>query len=187
MDSIKITFFGIGCCIIKGKYEEETWIRFRNGAKTIKYSLEDAFFENTFYKELKEYNNWTDLGNVFNVSGLLNNYQSVIEIKINNKKKAKILFQELLNDEFLFPLYQTIISEENEKGNLTIVEKEIGTIATYKLETDNFSLDKLQFTLKVVRVTEELKYIVLTKIEYNRKELTSKKSDTLVRERFALL
>ena len=187
MDNLKITFFGIGCCIIKGNYEKETWTRFRNGAKTIKYSLEDAFFENTFYKEIKEYNSWTDLGNVFKVSGLLNNYQSVIEIKINNKKKAKILFQELLNDELLFPLYQTTINEVNEKGNLTIVEKEIGTIATYKFETNNFSLDKLQFTLKTVNITEELKYIVLTKIEYDRHELTSKKSDTLVRERFALL
>ena len=56
-----------------------------------------------------------------------------------------------------------------------------------KFETNNFSLDKLQFTLKVVNVTEELKYIVLTKIEYDRNELTSKKSDTLVRERFTLL
>ena len=97
METIKITFFGIGCCIIKGQFDELIWQRFRESAKTIKYPLEDAFFEKSFFKTIKinEYKKWYDLGNAFRVSGLLNSYQSFIEIKINNKRKAKISFQEL--------------------------------------------------------------------------------------------
>ena len=193
MDSIKITFFGIGCCIIKGHFDELTWQKFKESAKTIKYPLEDAFFEKAFFKEIKikEFKKWNDLGNVFRFSGLLNSYQSVIEIKINNKRKAKISFQELFNERFLFPLYNTTLNKIDSLKNaplcLTIVEKEIGTIATYKFETENFSFDKIHFTLNSLSIRNDLQFLILSKIEYDGKELCSVKSDTLVRERFALV
>lgn len=193
MDTIKITFFGIGCRIVKGQFDELTWSKFKVGAKTIESPIEEAFFDKSFFDAIKiaEYNSWFDLGNLFQISGLLESYQSIIELRINNKQKGKIRFSELLGGSFLFPLYQTSIStidsSEQQEGSLTIVEKEIGTIGTYKFEADNFSFDKLRFTLNSVIIQRNLKFLIVSKIEYDGKELLSKKSDALVKEQFALL
>jgi hypothetical protein len=193
LDTIKITFFGIGCRIVKGQFDELTWSKFEVRAKTIESPIEEAFFDKSFFHAIKitEYNSWFDLGNRFQISGLLESYQSIIELRINNKQKLRILFTELLGKSFLFPLYQTSISTIDvsacQQGNLTIVEKEIGTISTYKFEADNFSFDKLNFTLNSVIIQKNLKYQIVSKIEYDGKELFSKKSDTLVKEQFAML
>lgn len=192
LDKITINFFGIGCSIINGQFDNKTWEKFRNSALLVHSRLNEAFFDKSFFKNLEigGYNSLLDLGNNFQIFGLLDSYQSIIEIKINGRKKKKILMAELLDEYYLFPLYQkvnhSIDCSENEHGSLTIVEKEIGTIAKYKFDTVNFLLEKLQFTLNTINVRSDLKFIVLSKIEYAGKELISLKSDTLIKERFVL-
>ena len=193
MQKVKINLFGIGCHIVKGQFDEMEWEKFDVAAKKLGSPLKEAFFDTSFFENetISEYNSWHNLGNIFKTSGLLNDYKSHIEIRINGRQKRKILFQELSNEDFLFPLYQTTFTEiSNEKSSqksCILVEKEIGTIASYQFETDIFLLDNLIFTLQNVALTKDLQFQILSQIEYKGKKLVSKKSDSLVNERFALI
>ncbi|MCX6291847.1 MAG: hypothetical protein NT126_08790 [Bacteroidetes bacterium] len=193
MEKIRINYFGIGCRLVKGRFDEPVWEKFHLAAQRIRTPLHEAFFDTSFFSanHVSEFKSWQELGNVFHVSGLMNHYQSLVEIRINNKQKKKIIFRELLNENVLFPLYRSsVLKEENDSRpgkSLIIVEKEIGTIAGFEFETGKFSLEQLQFFLKQVKVNEELQFTVLSGIEYDGRKLMSKKSDTLVKERFALI
>lgn len=191
MDSVKITLFGIGCHIVQGRFEADMWQQLNDAANRCNSLLQEAFFDPNFYEQLKskKYNSWLDLGNRANIHGLINAYPSTIEIKVNNKQKRKIVPNDLLHENVLFPIYDTEnvrIEISDEKQSLSIVEKEIGTIANYKFETDKFSFEKLKFTLQTIRIREDITYTLLTEIKYNGQELRSKISDTLVKERFAI-
>ncbi|MBL0048969.1 MAG: hypothetical protein IPP32_12830 [Bacteroidetes bacterium] len=193
MDKVKITFFGIGCRVAIGKFNPEDWERLHGIAEILAVPLSEAVFDSTFFVHLADsnYKQWFDLGNHFKVFGLLNNYQSTIEIRINGKKQRKILSNDLIDDNLLFPLYKTDILASSkfhqDKGDLIIVEKEIGTLANYRFETESFSIDKLYFSLQSIHLSIDMKFSLLTNLSYAGKELISKKSDTLVKERFALL
>lgn len=193
MDKVKITFFGIGCKIAIGKFSTEELVNFHKAAKIFATPLSEAIFDSAYFLELadKKYKRWFDLGNELKLFGLLNSYQSSIEIRINGKKQRKILISDLIGDSLLFPLYKTNIIEhqsfQQSQSNLIIVEKEIGTIANYLFETESFSIDNLHFSIQSVNIRNDLKYTILTNLNYSAKELVSKKSDTLIKERFALL
>lgn len=193
MDKVKITFFGIGCKIAIGKFCTEDWEKFHKAAKIFAAPLSDAIFDSAYFLELDnpKYKTWFDLGNALKLFGLLNSYQSSIEIRINGRKQRKILWSDLSGDNLLFPLYQTSLAsplnfEENE-GILIIVEKEIGTVANYNFETEDFLIDNLQFCFKSITIRKDFEYGLLTSINYLGKELVKKKSDTLVKERFVLI
>ncbi|MEO6883250.1 MAG: hypothetical protein ABI199_04410 [Bacteroidia bacterium] len=193
MDTIHINFFGIACRVIKGKFNERTWEKFKTGANKIGINLEEVIFEKYFFETLKipKLNTWSDLGNQLNSYGLMDCYQSSIEIRINNRQKRKLFLADISNEQLLFPLYETSISVIDisafKAGSLIAIEKEIGTIASYKFETDNFSLNQLQFTLQSIIIHKNLKIQLLAKLAYKGVELISKKQDTLVKERFVLM
>ncbi len=155
-------------------------------------NLEEAIFDDLFYKQLglKDYQSFMDLGNEQVYKGLLNDSKSIIEIRINNRKRRNIPINELLNESVLFPVFQTTICKvENVPplpNSLIAVEKEMGTIASYKFETESFSLDKLSFTITDLRIRKQSDYILLTKIEYDSRELIGTQSDTVVTERYCL-
>ena len=155
--------------------------------------MSEAIFDTSFFEDgnITEYNSWHELGNLVQVSGLMNHYQSIIEIRVNNKQKRKILFKDLSNEGVLFPLYQTKFSETDcstkHPNCLLIVEKEIGTVATYEFDSDKFLMDKLHFTLRTVTIKPEMKYVILSSIEYEGKKLVKRKTDTLVKERFVII
>lgn len=193
MDKVKITFFGVGCKIAIGKFSTEELGNFHKAAKIFAVPLSEAIFDSAYFLELadRKYKSWYDLGNELKLFGLLNSYQSSIEIRINGKKQRKILSGDLSGDNLLFPLYQTKASEQQSfqqsEGNLIIVEKEIGTVANCLFETENFLIDNLNFSIQSVNIRKDLKYTIINNLNYSGKELVSRKSDTLVKERFALL
>lgn len=194
MDKVKITFYGIGCRIAVGKFCIEDLEKFHTAAKIFSCPLNEAIFDTAYFLELadRKYKRWFDLGNSLKLYGLLHNYQSSIEIRINGKKQRKIVSSDLIGDNLLFPLYQTTLTDigsfQQGEGNLTIVEKEIGTVANYLFETENFSIEKLHFSIQSVNIRKDLDFTLLTNLNYEGSELSArKKSDTLVKERFALL
>lgn len=193
MDKVKITYFGIGCRIAIGKFSTEDWKRLYAASKIFGCPLSEAIFDSAYFLELSDnrYKKWYDLGNRVKVFGLLDHRQSSIEIKINGKKQSKIQSSDLVVDNLLFPLYQTTISDlgsfQKHAGEITIVEKEIGTIGNYYFEVEKFSIENLHFLTTIVSIPTELNIRLLTTLIYSGKELVSKKPDTLVKERFALL
>lgn len=160
-------------------------------ASKLESSLEEAIFAEGFFDTLNfnGYKSWFDLGNTAQLHGLLDSYQSFLEIRINGRKQVKILSADLYNENLLFPLYSASIKhlEVSEKANLIIVEKEIGNIASFTFDIPKFSISELQFALNFVSPRPDLKYKILTNISYSGKELKSKKTDALIKERFALL
>ncbi len=191
MDAVKIKLFGIGCHVIQGKFEEDVLSQFKLAAAAVKSTLQEALFDESFFIELnsKDYKSWPDLGNQTKIHGLLNSYQSIIEIKVNSRQKRRIFTQELMHENVLFPIYNTshFLIEGRQNQTLCIVEKEIGTIASFKLDVEKFTLEKLNFELKTIEIRNDLKYTILTKIEYDGQTIKSKKTDTLIKERFVLL
>lgn len=191
MDAVKIKLFGIGCHVVQGKFDEDVLSHFKLAAAAIKSTLQEALFDESFFIELnsKDYKSWPDLGNQTKLQGLLDSHQNSIEVKVNNRQKRKIFMQDLKHENVLFPIYNTShrsIDGRTEHQTLSIVEKEIGTIASYKLDVEKFNFEKLSFELQTIEIRNDLKYTILSKIEYDGKELKSKKTDTLVKERFVL-
>ncbi len=192
LQSIKINLFGVGCSVIIGQFEESIWLKFQKVAKVMRCSLEEAVFDDSFYKQLglKDYQSFVDLGNEQAYKGLINDNKSLIEIRINNRQKRKILFKELLNETVLFPVFQTTISRiENLTlipNSLLAIEKEIGTFASYKFEAESFSLDKLSFVITILSIQKPSDLVLLTKITYDGHELMTNQSDTVVTERYCL-
>ena len=189
---VKINLFGIGCRIVKGKFDDEIWDKFNVCSKMLETPFKRAIFERDYFKKLKitQYKSWFDLGNIFRVSGLLLDQQSLIKIRINNKQKRRIAFEELFNKHLLFPVYETKITEINNidciQKSIIAYEEEIGAIAGYRFECFNFNLDKLFFVLVKGNIIEQ-EYVMLTDIYYDGIKLHSSHSDTLVQKRFAAI
>lgn len=190
MEKIKISCFGISCRVAIGNLDDVIKKSLAAAAFKFQSPLDQAIFNEDFFELLKleGYKSWLDLGNTTQVFGLLDSYQSFLEVRINGRKKIKILSTDLSNESFLFPIYTSINKQTHaqEKTNLIIVEKEIGNIATYIFEVPSFKISDLNFVLNSVSVQPEITYKILTEISYSGKELKSKKSDTLIKERFAL-
>ncbi|HRH02960.1 MAG TPA: hypothetical protein PLN13_11805 [Bacteroidia bacterium] len=192
MDKVKITCFGIGCRIAIGKFCIEDWEKLHGAAKIFNSQLSEAIFDPAYCLELsdRKFKTWFDFGNSLKLTGLLQHYQSSIEIRINGKKQLKILPIDLTGDNLLFPLYQISVADMGSihpsDETLTIVEKEIGTVANYLFETENFLIDNLHFTLNTISVRQDLNYSLLTNLNYSGRDLISKKSDTVIKERFVL-
>ena len=191
MDKIKINLYGIGCTIVQGAFDETEWANFTAIAQQLKSPLNEIIFENSFYTSIPKYKSWHSLGNKHKYIGLLTHHHSTIEIRANGRQKRRIAFADLIGENLLFPLYQTtfskVIFENDIQRSIVIIEKEIGAFASYELKLDNFSLDKLHFEIKQITINNEMDFTMLSKVEYDGKKLTSKKSDTVVKECFALL
>lgn len=93
MDKVKINLFGIGCRIVRGQFDENTWSLLHSVANEMKTPFHDAVFDNSYFDYLSDgkYKSWYDFGNMIDISGLMNSYQSIIEIRINGRKKTKFL------------------------------------------------------------------------------------------------
>jgi len=111
------------------------------------------------------------------VSGLLNTPKNQIEIWLEGKKIQKLKLDELNQDQYLIPLYNTkisILKNHNVKG-IYIEQKEIGFIGSYEFKTEKFDIADLQFDL--IQLNNQL---LLKSIAYINSKTTFKKKDTLI-------
>jgi len=103
---------------------------------------------------------------------------SRLEIKVKNKNRSKIFFNELNSDGLLFSLYNYTIAENFpafEKG-LMIIENDMGHFGRCRLREEHFEIDQLQF--EIINEKTLLKQMIL-KINYKGQELIFKKRDSL--------
>jgi len=189
---IKVNFFGVGCNIVRGNVNESTWKKITQSAKTLNIPTDYAFFDSDFFTllNLPEYKSWKDFNNLFKVFGLLENQISLIEIRKDRKRAEKFSFAQLWNQNSLFPLYQTEINGIDiirEGKNITVVETEIGTIASYEFVCENFKIEDLKFNISQVKVSKQVGYNLISDIFYKDKKLKSKRSDALISGNFTFV
>lgn len=110
---VKINLIGTGCHIVKGIPDTGTWNKMLQVAGQLRTSIDHAVFDSDFFPMLDSpyYKKWSDLNNIFDIGGLLYDSKSFIEIWIRNKKKLKVYFKNIMNENLLFPLYNIALHE----------------------------------------------------------------------------
>lgn len=110
------------------------------------------------------------------VSGLMNTQKNQIEIWLDGKKIHKLKLDELNQDQYLFPLYNTKTTfVTNDKEGIYIEQKEIGFIGSYEFKIEDFKLENLQFGLLILN-----DQLLLQSVNYNNSKAIFKKKETLI-------
>jgi len=117
----------------------------------------------------------------FSIGGLIHNSKARIEIKRGGKFLAKFNLVELFNPQTLFPLFNTSVYNLNPnlKTPSYLLEKQVGMIGVYNIDTAEFDINKLHFQLINMNYLNE-KYQIMTIIRYDEKVLKTVKSDSLI-------
>lgn len=188
-DTVIINLFGTGCQVFKIQPTPLLLEKLKATSQKLNTTLEHAIFDADFFKELdnNEYKSISDLSETI-IHGLLEDHKSHIEIRIKGRKKRMISVTELINQESLLPLYNIEIKAgfENLKDALIIIEKEIGLVSCFKIETEKLDLDKMKFEIFELDTGIE-KLRILCGLQYDGKSLITKSSDTLVTANYSIL
>ena len=146
-------------------------------ATRLKLSLHQAILDPFFYYHLK-LNSVDSLEKLpcEKVSGLMNTNKNQIEIWLEGKKIHKLKLDELNQDQYLFPLYNTKTTfVTNDKEGIYIEQKEIGFIGSYEFKIEDFKLENLQFGLLLLN-----DQLLLQSIDYHNSKAIFKKKETLI-------
>lgn len=178
MDKLKINLFGEQWTLKKVVLNPMELEYFNNIALRLKLPLHLALLDPFFYFHLK----LSSIPSVDKlpskkVSGLLNSPKNQIEIWLNGKRMRKLKLEDLNQEQYLFPLYKiekSMIGSTTSPG-IYIEQKEIGYIGSYQFNTEEFTIENLQF--KIVESTNQL---LLQKIIYPNSKTIFKKKDTLI-------
>jgi len=147
-------------------------------AARMKQPLHQAVLDPFFYYHLK-LNSVDSLEKLpcEKVSGLMNTNKNQIEIWLNGKKILKIKLDELNQDQYLIPLYNSkiaIINNSNIQG-IFIEQKEIGFVGSYEFKTVKFDIADLQFNL--LQLNNQL---LLQSVNYSNIKSVFKRKETLI-------
>lgn len=146
-----INLFGTGirywtCEIPKCKFEEMEKIKDQHNVEW-EHLLFDFDFLNRF-----GYNHWDEMSKYPEQVGFLLNKENRIEVKLKSKLITRFFAQELMNQETLFPLYQTSFTDLNfvtdpTKTSFLLLQFEKGLIGKFKFEAEHFSIDQVHYVL----------------------------------------
>jgi len=189
---LRISIFGQGCRVLVGKFDEIRWNRLNAEATKLNMPLTEAVFDSEFYNKLGDIhiNGLCDLGNQINVHGLINSDHSVIEFQRYRKRKRVFRFNEIIDSPTLFPLFivnkkQYHINEE--PRTIMVVEKEIGLVYGFKLDINDFSLEKVRFEVSELLTShKEFSFEMISSVYYDSVKLVSLKSNALVSRQYAI-
>ena len=146
-------------------------------AARMKQPLHEAVLDPFFYFYLKlNAVDCLDKLPCVKVSGLMNTNKNQIEIWLEGKKIHKLKLDELNQDQYLFPLYNTKTTfVTNDKEGIYIEQKEIGFIGSYEFKIEDFKLENLQFGLLLLN-----DQLLLQSIDYHNSKAIFKKKETLI-------
>lgn len=190
---LRISFFGQGCIVHVGKFDEITWNRLNAEAAKLNMPLTDAIYDPSFYKNLKDIQISTlyDLGNYINIHGFINSNHSVIEFQQYRKRKRVINYNEIISSETLFPLFNIDLKQypiDQKPRTLIAIEQEIGLIYKFKLNVLKFSFEKVRFKVsKLKNFNPELEIEMISEIYYNNVKLESFESNSLINRQYAVI
>lgn len=175
---LKINLFGESWKLKQLVFSDKLFQTFEENAMKMKQPLVEVITDPFFYYYLKNKKIQTieDLEGI-TTEGLINSPKNQIEIWFKNKKIKKLQINDLIEELLLFPLYKTSKYTSNfvlEKG-IYLEQKEIGLVASFEINIDNFNIDNLEFQL--LQTKEQT---ILEKLLYKNEVLKSKKKDTLL-------
>jgi hypothetical protein len=183
-----INLIGTGCKISVIKLTPVLLDKLQSAAKKIGSPLEQAIFDIDFFRRLgdEKIKSISDISE-FVFHGLVNEVNSHIEIRIGARKKRKIFFSEIIDQQSLLPLFNVDFHGYLDFANNRMIttEKEVGLIASFKIETSKIDLDRMRFHLTEVNTgIEEL--FILHGIVYEDEMLRIKSKDTVVTSNCAI-
>jgi hypothetical protein len=190
---VRINLIGYGVEIVKTDLAPDLLKRIEKQLLIHNSNLDIAFFENEFIADLNILGKtkWQDFNSIYHMKGLYNHSKSKIEIRVDGKKKASLVFNQILAQQYLFPIYniENTIADREVKGhkNIFIVEEEVGVVGRIKFETDKFDVSDLKLCTTTIKVLQNHSYTVLDRIYYKGRLLKSEKSDTLVSGQYGCL
>lgn len=178
MQTLKINLFGEQWTLKKVVLNAIEKEYFDNIASRLKSPLHEALLDPFFYHHLKLASIPSlDKLPCEKISGLLNSEKNQIEIWVDSKKIHKLKLEELNQEQYLFPIYNTnkSIIENTYKTGIYIEQKEIGFIGSYKVKIESFTLEDLQFNL--IDLNNRL---LLQNVTYKNSNTIFKKKETLI-------
>jgi hypothetical protein len=191
LNNVIISFRGNGIVLCKHGYTVSEWESMEQKAEKIQETIEYCWFQAGFHSMPNSDipSNWTTASSLFFSEGLILDAKGIIEIKINGKRIAKILAPSLLQDNLLFPLYQTKIRKALSTPaypiSIAAYEGSIGLIGKLMFQlNDGFNPELLLFN--IVK-TEDPKYAVLESISYDEKIHQSKTHDSLITGQYLIV
>lgn len=187
---IKVKLFGESFSIYPLVFAVEDLEKYQGIATQLNQPLNIALLNFDFYLKLRDehINSIQDI-KTKSIGGLINTNQSQVEIWVDRKKLSKFKVSDVVNINTLFPLYNTHIETIvplNLFQGLYLVEREVGLIGTHEIKTSKFEIDALQF--KLIELEHDYtRYELLSGLRYNGNEVTSTKSDTLLRYQYCFM
>lgn len=194
-DHVLINLFGSGCTIAAGYLENDVMEKLTTYMRANKVSLEEVLsdYRNLHWLEIEKVRKWQHFGIHFFGSGLYDNTYSLVELKVNNKKKLKIAVGDIYHQRSLFPIYNkkikhiSLSENSTEKQMLIITETVIGKTGTARFKVKKFDIEKLLFCFTSVVVNDSINYHILTETYYAEKKLSYSKPDVLVNGFYAMI
>ena len=187
---IKVKLYGESFYIYPLVFEGEVFNRYQEIATQLNQPLNLALLNFDFYLILADENiNSIQDIKLSGIGGLINTYQSQLEIWVDRKKLSKFKVSDVVNTSTLFPLYRfsvEIINQFDLFKGLYLVEREVGLIGTHEINTSKFEIDVLHFNLAELE-HDYTRYELLCGLSYNGSEITSTKSDTLLRYQYCFM
>lgn len=178
MQTLKINLHGESWMLRKFECNDERLNECLEVADKMKVPLFKALLDPFFYYYLKipsipsvEHlpgKKWT---------GLLNTPKNQIEILLDGKKLKRLHFNDLNQEQLLFPLYNTHKTEiiEQYSPGIYVEQKSIGFIASYEIKMEEFTIEALQFHLLQFNDKQ-----LLQKPSYQNRKVFFRKKETLL-------
>lgn len=185
---IKIKLFGESFKVYRLNNNQFTKNRsvFQSIAKQLNESLESALQNIIFFDLLnKQYNlNHKSIYEFVDQSygGLNNNKKAKIEIRKGRKHISNLSLSELFYPKTLFPLFNTTAKKrviELKNNDIYLLEKEVGLVSEYEINTEVFDIYKLKFSLGNINFLNQ-NYQLLLQLTYDGEILENCSSDTLL-------
>lgn len=184
-----INFIGTACKLWYVPFENSLFNRLNQAAYRMKMPIAKAILDPDFYAIMNDKSN----ENIDSISkrcvwGLMLDEKSFVELRINGRRKRKILVKEILSEDLLFPLFNIDFLEFSPElsGSILVVEKETGLAACFKLYLEKLNLDFLRFQFTHMLIGQE-KITALSLITYKDIALQSISKDTLVTGHYAMI
>jgi hypothetical protein len=170
LDKISVTFRGNGITFCRHGFSAEEWNAVTAKTTALNSSVEECWFLDDFHDAYSGNSLWTDYSNLSSVNGLILDSKGIIEIKINGRRKAKIVAVSLIQNNLLFSIYSLNLREVQTSENVfpvvtEAVEMNIGMTGRIGFTTDHpLNPDLLEFN--VVQLMNP-RLLVLESMIYN--------------------